>query len=146
MKNRNSISIAIATIAIFGGLVLCIHRRGGNESLSESERRAMEVLPGYSFVFEGETNHIVNAKTYKKLMSQHRMMPYLELVAERLDARSWYRDCVIRVIETETQVVITVPSWAEHIGMTGPTVFRSDYSLEVTIDKKTMDIISAWQG
>ena len=52
----------------------------------------------------------------------------------------------IIVHETETQVVISLPSWMVILGITGPGVFDSGYSLEVTIDKKTMKIVSAFQG
>ena len=114
--------------------------------LSEQERFAMEALPGYFFVFEGKTNHIVRAKSHDAFLDQHPMMPYLELVADRLEKRPWARDFAIRIQETETQVVISLPSWAEQLGMTGPGVFHSGYSLQVTIDKKTMKIVSAYQG
>ena len=74
------------------------------------------------------------------------MMPYLELVVDRLEKKTWARDWPIRVQETETQVIITLPSWMEQLGMTGPTVFDAGYGLQVIIDKKTNKIISALQG
>ena len=115
-------------------------------SLSVSERRAMETLPGYFFEFGGKTNHITRAATHRRFLNQHPMMPYLEVVVDRLEKRPWARDFAIRIRETETQVVITLPSRAERLGITGPTVFHAGYSLEVTIDKKTKKIVSAFQG
>jgi len=106
----------------------------------------MEKLPGYRFSFDGKTNLVVKAASHKKFLDQHPMMPYLEIVVDRLERKPWTRDRVIRVQETETQIVITVPSWAEHLGLTGPTVFDAGYSRQIIIDKKTKKIISAVVG
>ena len=124
-------------------IVFCCHK---TENLSESEKFAMKALPGYFFVFEGKTNYVGNAGNHRAFVNQHPMMPYLELVTDRLEKRPWARNFAIRVRETDTQVIISLPSWAERRGMTGPTVFDAGYSLEVTIDKKTMSIVSAYQG
>jgi hypothetical protein len=106
----------------------------------------MEALPGYFFEFGGKTIHITRAATHRAFLNQHPMMPYLEIVVDRLEKRPWAKDFAIRIRETETQVVISLPSWGERLGITGPTVFDAGYSLEVTIDKKTKKIVSAFQG
>lgn len=143
--NKKRIVAIFAPILVFG-IILFVWAGKKRPVLSEQERFAMEALPGYFFVFEGKTNHIVRAKSHDAFLDQHPMMPYLELVADRLEKRPWARDFAIRIQETETQVVISLPSWAEQRGMTRPGVFHSGYSLQVTIDKKTMKIVSAYQG
>ena len=145
MKRAIALPIAITVIVllVFSAVLLGFR---GEEKLSESEKFAMEKLPEYFFVFKGQTNYISKASTHKEFLNQHPMMPYLELVVDRLEKRPWARDVAILVQETETQVVITLPSWMEILGITGPVVFDSGYSLEVTIDKKTMSIVSAYQG
>ena len=143
--NKKRIVAIFAPILVFG-IILFVWAGKKRPVLSEQERFAMEALPGYFFVFEGKTNHIVRAKSHDAFLDQHPMMPYLELVADRLEKRSWARDFAIRIQETETQVVISLPSWMERLGMIGPTVFDAGYSLQVTIDKKTMKIVSAYQG
>ena len=145
MKRTIALSIAVSAIVLLVFAALLLGFRSG-ENLSESEKFAMEALPGYFFVFEGQTNYISKAATHTAFPNQHPMMPYLELVVDRLEKRPWARDVAILVQETETQVVITLPSWMEILGITGPGVFDSGYSLEVTIDKKTMSIVSAYQG
>ena len=141
-------AIPIFAFAILALLVCTFVALKGtkNPKLTDQERLAMEKLPGYFFVFDGKTNHIERARSHKELLDQHPMMPYLEIVVDRLEKRSWARDYAIRIQETETQIVITLPSQAERLGMTGPGVFHSGYSLQVKIDKKTMKIVSAYQG
>lgn len=145
MKRTILLPIVITAIVllVFAAVLLGFRSR---EKLSESEKFAMEALPEYVFVFEGRTNYISKASTHKAFLDQHPMMPYLELVVDRLEKRPWAREVAILVKETETQVVISLPSWMEILGITGPVVFDSGYSLEVTIDKKTMKIVSAYQG
>ena len=135
-----ALALSLTIVAL---IVSCCHK---TEKLSESEKFAMNALPGYFFVFEGITNYIENARSHRAFVNQHPMMPYLELVTDRLEKRPWARNFAIRVLETDTQVIISLPSWAEQRGLTGPTVFDAGYSLEVTIDKKTMKIVSAFQG
>ncbi len=145
MKRTNVLPIVItAIVLLFFAAVLLGFRSG--EKLSESEKFAMEALPEYFFVFEGRTNYISKATTHKAFLNQHPMMPYLELVVDRLEKRPWAKEVAILVQETETQVVISLPSWMEILGIRGPVVFDAGYSLEVTIDKKTMSIVSAYQG
>ena len=127
-------------------IAMFVARNRQTETLSASQKFAMEALPGYFFVFEGETNHIVQARNHRTFLNQHPMMPYLELIVADLEERPWAKNFAIRVRETDSHVIISLPSWAERLGMTGPTVFHSGYSLEVTIDKKTMSIVSAYQG
>ena len=147
MKRKVALPALSAAVAVFlAGFLVILSPWLRMEKLSESEKRAMEALPGYFFVFKGQTNYIAKARTHKAFLAQHPMVPYLELVVDRLEKRPWARDFAIRVRETDTQVVISLPSWAEQLGMTGPGVFSSGYSLEVTIDKKTMTIVSAYQG
>ena len=133
-------------LSVLAGILLLVRTRTTHPDLSEQEKLALEKLPGYFFVFEGKTNHIMRAKSHETLMEQHPMMPYLELVVDRLGKRPWARDWPIRMQETETQIIITLPSWMEQLGMTGPTVFDAGYELQVIIDKKTKKIISALQG
>ena len=127
-------------------IAIIVYHCRKTETLSETEQFAMKALPGYFFVFEGETNYVGNAENHQSFVNQHPMIPYLELVTDRLEKRPWARNFAIRVRETDTQVIISLPSWAEQRGLTGPTVFDAGYSLEVTIDKKTMRIVSAFQG
>ena len=145
MKKRHLLFLLLV-LSVSAGILLLVRTRTTHPNLSEQEKLAMEKLPGYFFVFEGKTNHIMCAKSHETLMEQHPMMPYLELVVDRLEKRPWAKDWPIRLQETETQVIITLPSWAEQLGMTGPTVFHAGYSLQVIIDKKTKKIISALQG
>ena len=77
------------------------------EKLSESEQFAMTALPGYFFVFEGTTNYIENARSHRAFVNQHPMMPYLELVTDRLEKRPWARNFPIRVQETDTKIIIS---------------------------------------
>lgn len=137
--------ISVVIVAIVA-IVVAIPSDEDESNLSKQEKLAMDKLPGYFFVFEGTTNHIVSARSHKAFLAQHPMMPYLEPVIERLEKRPWAKDFAIRIQETETQVIISLPSWAEQRGMAGPTVFHSGYSLRVVIDKKTKTIISALQG
>ena len=145
MKRMIRLATAVMAFLLLFSVVVLL-RGGGMEKLSESEKFAMKALPGYFFVFEGQTNYISQATTHKAFLRQHPMMPYLELVTERLEQRPWAREFAIRVWETDTEVVITLPSRAERFGVTGPGLFDSGYNLKVTIDKKTMTIISAFQG
>ena len=142
MKTRNRILLisAAAGMLLLMASSLSVIVAAKRPVLSEQERFAMEALPGYFFVFEGQTNYISQATTHKAFLRQHPMMPYLELVTERLEQRPWAREFAIRVWETDTEVVITLPSRAERFGVTGPGLFDSGYNLKVTIDKKTMGI------
>lgn len=145
MKKTAIPILAFAIAALLAGIFAVVNATTKTD-LTEQEKLAMEKLPGYRFSFEGKTNLIVQAVSHRKFLDQHPMMPYLEIVVDRLERKPWTRDRVIRVQETETQIVITMPSWAEHLGMTGPTVFDAGYSRQIIIDKKTKKIISAVVG
>ncbi len=144
MTKKHTLCLFFVLLAFATVLSFAIQR--GSSSLTESEKLAMEALPGYFFEFGGKTIHITRAATHRAFLNQHPMMPYLEIVVDRLEKRPWAKDFAIRIRETETQVVISLPSWGERLGITGPTVFDAGYSLEVTIDKKTKKIVSAFQG
>ena len=66
MKTRNRILL----ISVAAGMLLLMVSSlsvivaAKRPVLSEQERFAMEALPGYFFVFEGKTNHIVRAKSH----------------------------------------------------------------------------------
>lgn len=143
---KTTIPVLVFAISAFLAGIFVTVKATTSTHLTDQERLAMEKLPGYRFSFEGKTNLIVQAASHETFLDQHPMMPYLEIVVDRLERNSWTRDCVIRVQETESQIVITVPSWAEQRGMTGPTVFHAGYSRQIIIDKNTKKIISAVVG
>lgn len=145
MKKTEILIVVFAILALLVATFMTL-KDTKNPMLTDQEKLAMEKLPGYFFVFEGKTNHIEHARTHKALLDQHPMMPYLEMVVDRLEKRSWAKYYAIRIQETETQIVITLPSQAERLGMTGPGVFHAGYNLQVIIDKKLKKIISAVQG
>ena len=103
------------------------------------------ILPGYSVVYQGNTNTLKRAWCSAAFARQHPMMPYLELVAPRLKFYEWPQKWPIRIEETESTVVIILPDQRE-LGLVPPMSFSSGYMLKVVIDKKTMQIIDATQG
>lgn len=117
---------------------------GKNATPTNEEAVAMEILPGYMFVYEGSTNLINHSGSVNQFRKQHRLMPYLVLVAERIKIYNWQKEWPIRIKETENEVVITLPCAGE---LRGDKVFwGASYLLEVVIDKKTMSIVSALRG
>ena len=145
MRKTTGPFLAFAILTLMSGLFVAV-KSSANKDLTHQEILAMEKLPGYRFSFDGKTNLIVRAASHGKFLDQHPMMPYLEIVVDRLERNSQTRDLVIRVQETDSQVIISVPSWMEQLGITGPTVFDAGYSRQIIIDKKTKKIISAVVG
>jgi hypothetical protein len=112
---------------------------------TKSDTESRTVLPGYSVIYQGNTNTLKRAWCSAAFARQHPMMPYLELVAPRLKFYEWPQKWPIRIEETESTVVIILPDQRE-LGLVPPMSFSSGYMLKVVIDKKTMQIIDATQG
>ena len=116
-----------------------------SETPTTIEIESREVYPGYSFIYNGETNLIERKRSARVFTEQHPMMPYLEIFLEYFKYRpNWSYSDPILIQETETQVIITLPSWAERMGH--KRYWGSSYNMQVIIDKKTKAVVSALQG
>ena len=115
------------------------------EAPTAIEIEAREVYPGYSFVYKGNTNLIERKWSARAFTEQHPMMPYLEIFLEYFKSRpNWSYSHPIKIQETETQVIISLPSYGEILGY--KRYWGSAYNMQVIIDKKTMTVVSALQG
>ena len=104
----------------------------------------METYPGFSFVFNGTTNRIEKANDVRGFTNQHTMITYLIPIVEDFKRCNWSKNDPFRIEETETQVIVTLPSYGELKGI--PIYWGSGWRLRVIFDKKTKTIISALQG
>lgn len=139
MKNKWMIllSVLVAVLAIVVA-VLWNHNQQMRH-LTPQEKEAMEFLPGYSFLFEGERIEIKEKWTHKGFLEQHRMVPFLEDIVPLLQTCHWQKDRPpIEVTETEDTVIVVVPPWP-----TPPSPekriawFGRDYMLKLIYDKQT---------
>ena len=135
--------LALAIAALLVGIFVAVSATT-NTDLTEQEKLAMETYPGFSFVFNGTTNRIVKAHNVRAFTSQHPMIPYLIPIVEDFKRCNWSKDDPFRIEETETQVIIRLPSYGELKGI--PIIWDSGWRLRVFFDKKTKTIISALQG
>ena len=138
--NRKTLVASISTAAV----ITCLVGIWQRAVPTPEERKAMDILPGYSFVFEGRTNVIRRVSGIRAFRRQHPMMPYLNLTAEIFRTYNWPMEFPIRIKETETQVILTWPGQIELLGL--EICWGSAYRVEIVIDKKTMKIISALSG
>ena len=137
-RNRRLFALVTACIVLLAGVIVFFRNR---ETPTENERLAMDILPGYSFVFNGKTNVIERSGDVHAFRNQHSMMPYLNLTAEKFRIYHWSKEHPIEIKETETEVVLTWPSRAKLRG--AKIYWGSPYLLEVVVDKTTMKIVSA---
>ena len=105
---------------------------------------AQRVFPGYSFVFEGKTNVIRNAKTIRGFVGQHPMVAYLDLFVEPFKEFNWEKDYPFYIEETDDAVIMTLPPYQELLGLTN--CFGSDFTLQIIVNKKTRMVVSALGG
>ena len=112
---------------------------------TKEEIEAMDILPGYMFEYEGTTYVIHRYGRIKRFQSQHRLMPYLLLVADKFKVYDWPKEWPIRINETENEVIITWPDEGEFVEERR-FLWGAPYLLEVVIDKRTMKIVSAIRG
>ncbi len=112
---------------------------------TKEEIAAMEILPGYMFISEGNTNIITCSKSLRHFRTQQRLMPYLLLVADKFKVYDWPKEWPIRINETQNEVIITWPAEGEFLEERR-FPWGAPYLLEVIIDKKTMKIVSAIRG
>ena len=138
---RNSILF----ILVFGCVAVFVARfHAPLRPATPQEQIAMETYPGFSFVFNGTTNRIVKARNVREFTNQHPMIPYLIPIVEDFKRCNWSKDDPFKIEETETQVIIRLPSYGELKGI--PIIWDSGWRLRVIFDKKTKNIISALQG
>ena len=137
----------LAAIIVAVSVVVWNHDRQ-MQLLTPQEKEAMEFLPGYSFLFEGERVEIKKKWTHKGFLEQHRMVPFLEDIVPHLQNCHWQKDRPpIEVTETEDTVIIVVPPWP-----TPPPPekriawFGWDYFYKFIYDKKTGERIWARRG
>ena len=116
------------------------------QRLTPQEKEAMEFLPGYSFLFEGNRIEIKKKWTYKSFLAQHDMVPFLEQMVPRLKRWNWTKDRPpMEITETESTIVVTIPRWQPE--PVGPYSWsESDFCSQVTFDKETGKVISACSG
>ena len=144
MKRTIVLPIVLMAIVLLVFAAVLLGFRG-EEKLSETEKFAMEALPGYMFEYEGTTNVIHRYGRIKRFQSQHRLMPYLLLVADKFKVYDWPKEWPIRINETENEVIITWPDEGEFVEERR-CLWGAPYLLEVVIDKRTMRIVSATRG
>ena len=143
MKRMIVLPIAVTVIVLLGFSAVLLGFRG-EEKLSESEKFAMEKLPEYFFVFEGQTNYISKASTHKEFLNQHPMIEYLELVAQEFAKCDWPQDIPVEITETKTHIIVTWPSMPQILGI--KNAFGAGYRKQIIIDKSTKKIISNLVG
>ena len=112
---------------------------------TKEEIEAMDILPGYMFEYDGNTNVINQYGRIKQFQAQHRLMPYLVMVADSFKVYNWPKAWPIRIRETENNVIVTWPSEGEFLEERR-FLWSAPYLQEVVIDKKTMKIVSALRG
>ena len=142
-KSRTFVGIITGVSALFISVLL--FTTTCEKAPTKEESAALEILPGYMFVVEGNTNVINQYGSIKRFQSQHRLMPYLGLVAEKFRVYNWPKEWPVRINETETAVIITWPSEGEFLEERR-SLWSAPYLLEVVIDKKNMRIVSALRG
>ena len=142
-KNRTALIFAIC-IGVLSLLALYFAATQSNTPTKE-EIAAMEILPGYMFISEGNTNIITCSKSLRHFRTQQRLMPYLLLVADKFKVYDWPKEWPIRINETQNEVIITWPAEGEFLEERR-FPWGAPYLLEVIIDKKTMKIVSAIRG
>ena len=118
------------------------------KALAPQEREAMEYLPGFQILVNGERIVVKRRWTHESFLSQNWAIPYLESIMPRIQSFRWTRDRPpIEITESESTVTIVIPTWppppknAETTGWWG-----WEYSFKGIFDKATGKIIWARRG
>ena len=146
MKLKWRILLSVLVIVLVTTVVVWRDHDRELQRLSPQEKEAMEFLPGYSFLFEGECIEIKKKWTHKGFLKQHDMLPFVEYMVPQMQSWNWTKDRPpIEITDNENTIVVTIPRWPPK--PTNPNIwYESDYCLRVTFDKETGKVISAWSG
>lgn len=146
MKHKWIILLSVfVTVLVAVPVVLREHDRQ-IQRLPPLEKEAMEYLPGYSFVLDGERIEIKKKWTHKGFLGQHRMIPFLEQMVPRLKRWNWTKDSPpMEITETENTIVVIIPMCQPELAGPG-SWYESTYYSKVIFDKSTGKVISALSG
>ena len=146
MKKTTTIGMVFIVVVLVAVRVVLWKHDRQLQRLTPREKEAMEFLPGYSFLFEGERIEIKKKWTHRAFLAQHKMLPFLEDMVPRIKHYEWTKDRPpMQISETETTVTIVIPSWPPPPENTVGW-FGWDFLLKITYDKKTRKKISGWRG
>ena len=146
MKLKWRILLSVLVIVLVTTVVVWRGHDRELQRLSPQEKEAMEYLPGYSFVLDGKRIEIKKKWTHKAFLAQHDMLPFLEQMVPQLQSWNWTKDRPpMEITETESTIVVTIPRWPPKPKVTYAW-FGADYCSQVTFDKETGMVISAWSG
>ena len=92
MKKTTTIGMVFIVVVLVAVRVVLWKHDRQLQRLTPQEKEAMEFLPGYSFLFEGERIEIKEKWTHKGFLEQHRMVPFLEDIVPLLQTCHWQKD------------------------------------------------------
>ena len=130
-------------VTIIGALVYFFH---GETANNEAMKEARRILPGYTIVFNEQTNVIQSCGSLRAFSRQHEMMEYLQIFAQEMEYYNHPKNHPILIHETEERVIIELPSRALFEPYNWTIYWGSYYKFKMEIDKNTKKIISALRG
>lgn len=142
MKSTRRFS-ALVVIAVFAIGVASSVSFLSRKLPTEEERKQMDTLSGWSFVFDGATNTIKRTRTISAFDGQHEMIPFLRLLSPYFELEQGLKNRPVDVaIRDDRMIVVTwpVPLEIEHF------LWRADFSLRVLVDRKEMVVLDVYGG
>ena len=115
-------------------------------SSNEDVETARRILPGYSFIFSGQTYTIERGRNSRAFVRQHPMMFFLLKLAPYVENYQHPANHPIIIRETTDRIILELPCRFMFPPYNWTVFWGSEYEFKMEIDKKTKDIIDMARG